>query len=89
MVAPTPLRSAERFADTRWHVFVAVAAGALLWLALWVFAEMVDDTPKGEFVGWDELLPRSVRGGPDAPQGAAIVAGLARGVTALGGVTAW
>jgi undecaprenyl-diphosphatase len=72
---------------SRGKVLGAVTAGAVLWLAIWVFGEMVDDTPKGDFSAWDELIVRWVRGGADNSRGATAIAGFARAITVLGSVT--
>lgn len=68
----------------RWSILVAVTSAAVLWLSLWVFNEMVDDTPKGEFVRWDEPAIQLVRGGPDSLRAARPVVVVARGITLLG-----
>ena len=70
--------------SSRLNGVIAIAWATLLVFAIWVFSEMVDDTPKGEFNGWDEPVLRWVRGGPNAPQGSPAVVALARGVTQLG-----
>ncbi len=67
-----------------WRIAIAVGAGLGLWLAVWVFSEMVDDVPKGEFEQWDGPTLQFVRGGPEAWQNSAAVAQVARGITNLG-----
>lgn len=66
-------------------ILIGVVTAALLWFSLWIFAEMIDDAPKGEFSGWDESLIHLLRGKPDAPQSAAVVVTAARLITFLGG----
>ncbi len=61
-----------------------VTSVAVLWFALWVFSEMVDDTPKGEFLSWDEPAIQLVRGGADSLRAARPIVALARGITLLG-----
>ncbi len=72
------------FGASRWNVLVAVTAAAVLWLALWVFSEMMDDTPKGEFAAWDEPTIRRVREESSESPEAALITRLALGITQLG-----
>ena len=79
-----PRSISPAFIGSRWSFCVLLAASLALWFALWVFSEIVDDTPKGKFVGWDEPVLKLIRGTENTGQGSALITGMARSVTWLG-----
>jgi len=73
--------------STTWRGFVAVCSAGTFALSLWIFAEMADDAPQGDYLAGEERILRAFRHPDDlaTPIGPSWLPHVARDLTAMGG----